>query len=189
MLAVQFGLKRFHQYIHGQTITVETDHKPLLGIPKESLNKVSPRIQRMRLRCLRYHYNLQYRPGRDMVLAALSRASQQCYKRDMRTSQKTKFRQSGNRQFPPQWDSLGAEKQHNKTHLTSHTKIRNSRLATWPSTAFWTVRHNLTEKHGIVFKGSQAVVPTALRRSVPESIHDGHFGIVKCLERAKNSVY
>ena len=33
------------------------------------------------------------------------------------------------------------------------------------------------------------MVPTALRRTVLDSIHDGHFGIVKCLERAKNSVY
>ena len=35
------------------------------------------------------------------------------------------------------------------------------------------------------------MVSTSLRRSVLESIHDGHFGIVKCLERsqAKNSVY
>ena len=50
-------------------------------------------------------------------------------------------------------------------------------------------RHDMTEKDGILFKGSQAVVPTALRLSVLESIHDGHLGIMKCLEQAKNSVY
>ena len=69
MLAVQFGLERFHQYVHGQTITVETDHKPLLGIVRKPLNEVSPRLQRMRLRCLRYYYNLEYRPGKEMILA------------------------------------------------------------------------------------------------------------------------
>ena len=28
MLAVQYGLTRFHQYVYGQVVTVETDHKP-----------------------------------------------------------------------------------------------------------------------------------------------------------------
>ena len=37
-------------------------------LSKKPLNKVSPRIQRMRLHCLRYHY-LEYRRGRDMALA------------------------------------------------------------------------------------------------------------------------
>ena len=57
-----------------------------------------------------------------------------------------------------------------------------------PVRPFWTV-HDLTEAEGIIFKGSQAVVPAALPQTVLDSIHDGHFGIVKCLERAKNSVY
>lgn len=32
MLAVQLGLETFHQYVYGQEVVVETDHKPLLGI-------------------------------------------------------------------------------------------------------------------------------------------------------------
>ena len=34
LFAIQFGLQRFHQYVYGQRVTVETDHKPLLGIVK-----------------------------------------------------------------------------------------------------------------------------------------------------------
>ncbi|CAM1332155.1 Uncharacterised protein at_DN0313 [Pycnogonum litorale] len=49
-LAVQFGLTRFHQYVYGQSVTVETDQKPLLGIVKKGLNDLSPRLLRMRLR-------------------------------------------------------------------------------------------------------------------------------------------
>ena len=46
-LAIQFGLKRLHQYVYGQRVTIETDHKPLLGIIKKPISQISPRLQRM----------------------------------------------------------------------------------------------------------------------------------------------
>ena len=50
MLAVQYGLTRFHQYVYGQVVTVETDLKPLFGIKQKPITDVSPKLQRMRLR-------------------------------------------------------------------------------------------------------------------------------------------
>ena len=32
LLAVQFGLLRFQKYVNGQSVIVETDHKPLVGL-------------------------------------------------------------------------------------------------------------------------------------------------------------
>ena len=197
MLAVQFGLERFHQYIYGQTITVETDHKPLLGITRKPLNEVSPRLQRMRLRGLRYHYNLEYRPGRDMVLAdTLSRAPT-ATEYDGHTALTEEQISTVLQQTIP--TPVGQARCREATRQDPTLQaIRTYMTTGWPSLRkavpgivrpFWTVRHDLTEKDDIIFKGSQAVVPTALRRTVLDSIHDGHFGIVKCLERAKNSVY
>ena len=75
-LAIQFGLNRFHQYVYGQRVVVETDHMPLLGIIKKPISQISPRLQRMRLRIDPYDYELVYRPGSELVLAdTLSRAS------------------------------------------------------------------------------------------------------------------
>ena len=54
---------------------------------------------------------------------------------------------------------------------------------------YWLVRNDLTEYEGIVFKGQRVVVPVALRKAAISDIHDGHFGIVKCTERAKTAVY
>ncbi|KAL8616164.1 hypothetical protein ACOMHN_066650 [Nucella lapillus] len=47
LLAIVFGCRRFHQYIYGQKITVESDHKPLESISKKALDKAPPRLQRM----------------------------------------------------------------------------------------------------------------------------------------------
>ena len=43
--AVLYGCTRFHDYIYGQKVTVETDHKPLVRIMAKPLHKLSPRIQ------------------------------------------------------------------------------------------------------------------------------------------------
>ena len=81
MMAIQFGLERFHQYVFGQSLIVESDHKPLLGIMNKPIAEVSPRLQRMRLRCLRYQFVLVHKPGKELIIAdALSRApSKQLY--------------------------------------------------------------------------------------------------------------
>ncbi|GFO02539.1 transposon ty3-g Gag-Pol polyprotein [Plakobranchus ocellatus] len=64
MLAVVFGVEKFHIYLHGSTFTVITDHKPLLGIIG-SCRPTSVRIDRWRLRLMPYEFTLIYRPGKD----------------------------------------------------------------------------------------------------------------------------
>ena len=43
MLAVVFALQTFNQYVYGQTVTVQDDHKPLEVIAKKYLYRVDPR--------------------------------------------------------------------------------------------------------------------------------------------------
>ena len=62
-MAILFGLERFHAYTLGNPVTVETDHKPLLAIFQKPINDVSLRIQKMRLKLLRYKFELTHIPG------------------------------------------------------------------------------------------------------------------------------
>ncbi|GFR84453.1 Pol polyprotein [Elysia marginata] len=65
MLAVVYGVEKFHMYLYGSSdFTVTTDHKPLLGIIK-SMKPCSARIERWRLRLMPYQFKLIYRPGKD----------------------------------------------------------------------------------------------------------------------------
>ena len=64
--AVIFGIKKFHQYLYGQTVKIFTDHKPLLGLfkaDKAVRAMASPRIQRWALLLAAYDYELAYREG------------------------------------------------------------------------------------------------------------------------------
>ena len=75
LLAIQFGLLRFKQYVYGQTVVVETDHKPLVGLLEKPIASCSPRIQRMRLQLQQFDFKLVYKPGKDLFIAdTLSRA-------------------------------------------------------------------------------------------------------------------
>lgn len=74
-LAIAFAVERFHHYIFGKTVLIESDHKPLQAIFAKPLDKCPPRLQRIRLRLQAYDIVVTYKPGKEMFLAdALSRS-------------------------------------------------------------------------------------------------------------------
>lgn len=74
-LAIVFGCKKFHQYIYGRKVTVESDHKPLSSIHKKSMHEMPARLQRFFLELQKYDIEIVYKPGKEMFLAdTLSRA-------------------------------------------------------------------------------------------------------------------
>ncbi|GFY74919.1 uncharacterized protein K02A2.6 [Trichonephila inaurata madagascariensis] len=74
-MAVIYGLEHFNYYTYGRIVTVQTDHKPILGLSKKPYDTISPRLQRMLLRLNKYNIQLEYVPGKNLVIAdALSRA-------------------------------------------------------------------------------------------------------------------
>ena len=70
-----FALEKFHQYVYGCLVTVQTDHKPLESILKRPLMDAPRRLQRLLLRMQRYDFRLVYVPGSQLPIAdVLSRA-------------------------------------------------------------------------------------------------------------------
>ena len=76
MLAVVFACCKFHQYIYGRSIVLETDHKPLQAISTKSLLQVPSRLQKMILNLRGYDVEVRDIPGCKQVLAdTLSQAA------------------------------------------------------------------------------------------------------------------
>ena len=56
-LALTWACERFSDYIVGKSIIAETDHKPLVPLlTTRTLDEVSPRVQRLRMRLMRFHF-------------------------------------------------------------------------------------------------------------------------------------
>ncbi|XP_068243885.1 uncharacterized protein [Palaemon carinicauda] len=73
-LGVVFGLNRFHHYVYGHPVIVETDHKPLESIAKRGITQAPLRLMRMLLWIQPYSYFIWYKPGKEVCIAdALSR--------------------------------------------------------------------------------------------------------------------
>ena len=76
-LSIIFGVKRYHQYLHGRQFVIKTDHKPLTHIFSESRivpTMASGRIQRWALTLGGYDYTIEFKEGKSMANAdALSR--------------------------------------------------------------------------------------------------------------------
>ena len=65
-------VKKFAEYILGMTFHVETDHKLLVSLlGYKHLGELSPRIQRMRMRLMRFSYTISHVPEKDLVIPVL----------------------------------------------------------------------------------------------------------------------
>lgn len=75
-MGITYGCEKFHHFVYGRRVLIETDHKPLIAISTKDIGAMPPRLQRFVLRLLIYDYVLQFIPGKDLVLAdMLSRAT------------------------------------------------------------------------------------------------------------------
>ena len=75
LLTIVLACSKFHQYIYGKHICIETDHQPLVTILKKPLHKAPARLQKMMLQLQRYDFELYYKRGAELLLAdTLSRA-------------------------------------------------------------------------------------------------------------------
>jgi len=67
LYAILFGCRRFHQYLYGHKLTVQSDHKPLESIMRKPLSVAPPRLQRMLLQLQKYDLHVVHVPGRHAV--------------------------------------------------------------------------------------------------------------------------
>lgn len=68
-LAIRFTCTKYHEYIYGKRLTIETDHKPLESIFKKPIASAPPRLQRILLDIAPYAPKIVYKKGETMYIA------------------------------------------------------------------------------------------------------------------------
>ena len=196
-LAVVYGCTKFHYYIYGRPVLVESDHKPLQSIFAKPLMKAPLRLQRLLLTLQKYDLKVTYKPGKLMFLAdALSRSYLDETKEDLVPEVDVNV-VSLNSHLPLSADRYSELQEHtaNDTVLQALHKVVRSG---WPESktdlpdglsVYWSFRDEITTVDGLLFKGSKLIVPKASQKRMLEDIHDSHLGIVKCKSRARDVIF
>lgn len=198
MAAICFGLNKFHEYIYGKKVIVETDHQPLISIFKKPLMKTPARLQRMLLQVQKYDIELQFKPGKQLIIAdTLSRA----YIEDKEDGD---FDNEIQAQVCLIVAELNVTKEKlqeisNETQRDEELKeLKMTILNGWPRNhkklkdnvkLYAKYKGELTVHGDLIFKGCSLVIPYKLRKEILNKIHYNHLGIKKCLSLAKESVY
>ena len=69
-LAITWACEKPDFYLMGRTFQIETDHKPLVSLlGKKGMSQLPLRVQRFKLRMIRFDYEIFRTPGKDMYLA------------------------------------------------------------------------------------------------------------------------
>jgi hypothetical protein len=196
LLAVVFGLQKFHQYTYGRKVTVHTDHKPLESIFKKTLHTAPKRLQRMLLQLQTYDIEVIYHPGREMYLAdTLSRAYLSGHTPNKFESELESVNMMKNMPISePRLKDIQRHTAGDETLCLLKQVIQQG----WPQSkkevhtqvlAYFDIRDELSVQNGIIFRGERAVVPKELRLDMTRRIHSSHIGIEGCLRRARECLY
>ena len=201
MLAVTWGCKKMNMYLHGLPhFLVETDHKPLVPILNtKQIVEMSPRIQDMRMKLLKYTFTAHHVPGAKMEDAdALSRAPHQQPTADDTLDEDVLCHvKAVIEQMPastPYLEKVKKATEKDATHQQLLTTMKNN----WPKSKqqcplniqpFWDSRHDLTMIDGLLLKGCRIVIPKSLQADILDKLHSAHQGMDRTKRRARQSCY
>lgn len=199
-LAATWACERLTDYILGMSFTVETDHKPLVPLLNTTeLWKMPPRIQRFRLRLMRYNAKFTHVAGKEQTTAdALSRAPASSPTRaDIHFLDETTAHAQQHIQALPASSQKLQEICDSQKADPEISQIREYCSEGWPGfmphkpllSQYWTNRQHLTIVDDLLLFDNRLVIPRDLRLDILDRLHEGHLGITKTRALASNSVW
>lgn len=199
MAAVVFGCLRYHQYIYGKKVIVESDHKPLVSIYKKPLIKCPLRLQRMLIKLQAYDIEIVHKKGTQLIIADyLSRNFLNEYKEsDKLALNEIEAHVNLIEQILPvseQKFKLFQKETQNDKNLVELLKF--VKLG-WPDKntlndeiqKYYNYKEELVTINDVIFKGNKIIVPTSLRNETLQLIHYNHLGVTKCQLRARQGLF
>ena len=195
-LAVTWACEKFAELLVGKQFMIETDHKPLIPLLGcKALDTLPLRVQRYRLRLMRFDYLINHVPGKNLEIAdALSRAPSgrpEEIDRQIETESDAYVHSVVNNM--PASDKRMAEIRKDQKADATCSRLMKYCTDGWPESEktgpYWAIASELSIYDDILMRGSRMVIPMSLRESILQKIHDGHQGIAKCRRTAARSVW
>lgn len=196
LLAIFFSTQKFHDFIYRQIVDVQTDHKPIISIMKKPIQKIgSVRLQRFRLKLLKYSLNVYYVPGKNVQFAdMLSRSSLQ-----LKTHPDPDMFQMVHlvSKHLPMSQNKKDEFRLKTSEDSTLSKIHEFYYNGWPKAQqipsdckpYYPLKDSIYVEAGLIFVEDKIIVPQVLRTEMIKLVHKGHIGISKSINKARTLFY
>ena len=197
-LALTWACERFQNFLIGKKFEILTDHKPLVPLLSEKdLNTIPACIQRFRMRLMKFWYSICHIPGKEMFTAdVLSRSP-----------------------LPDTYDEFQEEVEAHVLSIVASFPATPARLDQirreqgnceecrllakylyegWPEfqkdvplgvSQWFPYRDLITTMDGLLTYDNRIIIPKSLRKDIVSRLHEGHSGLTRTLQRAKESVF
>ena len=183
-LVTTWACERLSDYLIGKTFHIETDHKPLVSLlGSKNLNEMPSRIQRLRMRLLRFRYTISHVPGKTLVVAgALSRAPiKQSERRGLQEEEIYLYVDSVLSELPASDKRLGEIRDRQREDKVGRQLVAYCRdgwldKRNFPGVlrTYWTERGEIIAVKGLLIKGSRLTIPSCMGLEILERLHEGH---------------
>ena len=204
-LATTWALERWSDLLIGMKFKVETDHKPLVPLfTTKLIDELPVRIQRFRMRLMRYDFGVEHVPGNALYTAdTLSRCPVEQEKSGEATTEE-ELRAEADCYvnaviitLPASDKRLDEIRNELKTddtlrlvmHYVQHGWSEPKSKLYGPVNKYWNERGNLSIHEGLLMRGRQLVIFPNLRSDVLRYLHDGHQGVTKTRQNAASAVW
>nr|XP_054755667.1 uncharacterized protein K02A2.6-like [Lytechinus pictus] len=171
LLAVVFGLEKFHMYTYGRPVDVQSDHMPLEMIARKPLHRAPKRLQRL-LSISSDKGHCQY-TNRDMDIVNMAK-------------------------HLPISEPLMTKIRDETMQDQTLQKLQDVILHGWPEKkkdidssllAYFQVRDELGSEGGLIFRGERVLIPKVIQKDMMQKVHSSHLGVSGCLRRARDCLY
>ena len=200
LLAIVFACEKFHFYVYGRDVLVQSDHRPLEAIFRKPLHQTTPRLQRMLLRLLRYRLTVEYTPGKHMYVAdTLSRAYLPA---DISADEREIAEDIDVLVHSLLSDYPASLKKMDQLREETAQDAELSQLIRYLRDGFGTsaelphsIQHykkfadEMYELDGLLFVHGKLVIPSSMQPYILSLIHEGHLGMEKCKTMARRTMY
>lgn len=184
-LAVTWACERLSDYLIGKPFHIETDHKPLVPLlGSKNLNEMPPRIQRLRMRLLRFQYSISHVPGKSLTTAdALSRAPiNQEQQSGLQEEEIALYAHSVLSEIPASDRRLEEIRERQEEDEVCRQLTAYCQLG-WPEKdrvpealkGYWSERGEITLVRGLLLKASRVIIPSCMRIEILDRLHEGRY--------------
>ena len=181
-LATTWACERFSEFLIGKDFHIETDHKPLVPLlGSKSLDELPPRIQRLRMRLMRFSYTISHVPGKDIATAdVLSRAPIENTADGLQEEEVNLYVDTVMARLPATDKRLKEIETHQDKDTLLHTLKRYCEEG-WPNKfsiqrafcPYLPYSGELTVNGGLLLYGCRIVIPASLRADILNKLAKG----------------